>query len=207
MRYRKPRYLAYLAGYAALVLMLSWPANAADAVRPYSPTEYDFHSVVPLGFDAIRLEPANRTVYLLASAESADFDGMRRIEQGSMVRVLAADGTPVRHYPDVVRFRVTATTRGPKMSDVDPYPIDSKIALEDYLLGLRFRVKVFRGLKMTELEPDAVRMIGMPAEMPYDERIYEVSFALGRVPLADRLVLEVLSPDGIRLTKFHLEFY
>jgi hypothetical protein len=50
-----------------------------------------------------------------------------------------------------------------------------------------------------------VKLVGMPMDVPYDERIYRVSFDLGEVPLADRIVLEVLSPREERLTRFHLD--
>lgn len=179
---------------------------AAGPAQPYSPSEYDFHSVVPLGTDAIELQPAKQTVYLLASAESQGFDGMRLVRQGSRDRILNADGSPVVRYPGHVTFRVTATARGPKMLDLQPFPIPAHEPLEQYLLGLRFRVLAFHGLQVKTVDPESVRMIGMPATVPYDERIYGVSFDLGNIPLADRLVLVILGPDGERLTKFHLEF-
>jgi hypothetical protein len=64
---------------------------------------------------------------------------------------------------------------------------------------------VFHGLRQTIVEPAAVKMIGVPDDMPYDERIYRVAFDLGDVSLDDRIVLEVLTPSGERLCKFHLD--
>jgi hypothetical protein len=48
-------------------------------------------------------------------------------------------------------------------------------------------------------------MIGVPADVPYDERVYRINFALDKLPITDRCVLEVLSPTGERLTKFHFD--
>ena len=45
----------------------------------------------------------------------------------------------------------------------------------------------------------------MPAEVPYDERIYLAGFNLNGVPATDRIVLEVLDPAGARISRFHLE--
>ena len=45
----------------------------------------------------------------------------------------------------------------------------------------------------------------MPPDIPYDERVYQISFDIGRIPITDRVVLEVLSPSGERLCKFHLD--
>ncbi|HYH00197.1 MAG TPA: hypothetical protein VD837_13770 [Terriglobales bacterium] len=81
-------------------------------------------------------------------------------------------------------------------------------SLNDYLLKLGFRLLVFRGLDVTRIEPQNVHMIGVPAEVPYEERIFKVSFDLPRTVSTDeRVVFEVLSPTGFRLCKFHLDFY
>ena len=77
--------------------------------------------------------------------------------------------------------------------------------VSDYLLRLQFRVKIFRALQVTVLQPKLVKLVGIPGDVSYDERIYRVSFDLGEVPVADRIVLEVLSPAGHRLTRFHLD--
>jgi hypothetical protein len=48
-------------------------------------------------------------------------------------------------------------------------------------------------------------LIGVPADIAYKERIYRVSVNLPRVPMSDRVVLEVFAPDGERICKFHLD--
>jgi hypothetical protein len=60
-------------------------------------------------------------------------------------------------------------------------------------------------LQMREIQPDSVEMIGVPADIAYDERIYRVRFNVDQLPVTDRCVLEVLLPDGERLTRFHFD--
>ncbi|HTK94981.1 MAG TPA: hypothetical protein VL382_05025 [Terriglobales bacterium] len=172
--------------------------------------EYDFHSVVPLGADALVLQPAKKTVYLLVSAESPAFEGIKRRDDGTEVTVTGPDGEPVRYYPQTVDFRVTVSTKKKKVVDdqvADPYPVRAAESVNDYLLGLTFRVKIFHGIEMRELAPSEVKLIGVPGDVPYNERIYRASFALGKVPLEDRIKLEVLDPSGTHVSKFQLEVY
>jgi hypothetical protein len=153
------------------------------------------------------LKPDNRTLFFLASAESSGFEGWRRPLESSK-RMRAADGSPVELYPRFVDFRVTVSTRSNAIPGLQPLLVDSESQPKDwndYLLNLRFRLKIFRGLQTTVLEPKLVKLVGMPLDIRYDERIYRLSFDLGEVPLADRVVLEVLSPSEERLTRFHLD--
>jgi hypothetical protein len=171
--------------------------------------EYNFHSVVPLGVDALQLEPAKKTVYLLASAESPAFEGMKRLDDGNEVTVTAADGETVSFFPQTVDFRITASAKKKKFndSDVEPYPVQAGQAVNDYLLNLKFRLKIFHGIDMRVIEPSEVKLIGVPGDVPYNERVYRASFSIGKVPVEDRMMLEILAPSGERISKFHLEFY
>jgi hypothetical protein len=45
-------------------------------------------------------------------------------------------------------------------------------------------------------------MIGMPSDVPADERVYRVGINVGDMPVIDRFVIEVLSPEGEVLTHF-----
>ncbi|MBV9610341.1 MAG: hypothetical protein JO187_12350 [Acidobacteria bacterium] len=166
-----------------------------------------FHSVVPLGQDGLLLQPSKRSLILIASAQSSAFDGWQKVE-GSANRIVdASTGHPVHRFPAYVDFRVTASTRRDGYNMGEPlYPTPCNAELDQYLLGLRFRLKIFHGLETRSLEPQVVRLVGVPAEVPYDERVYQVSFKLENVPVEDKVVLEVLSPEGQRISKFHLEF-
>jgi hypothetical protein len=187
-----------------------WPQPHAPGAGPAAsistPVDWEFHSVVPLGAEALQLPPSDRMFVLFATAESPDFEGMRRYVQGENRILTDRGGSPVRYFPASVSFRVTATARHP-MADTGeaPFALQHKYEFDDLLLHLRFRARVFHGLNVQMLQPIAVQLIGVPADVPYDERIYRVEFILRDIPAEDRIVLEVLSPDGERLSKFHLE--
>jgi hypothetical protein len=189
---------------AFLLLSCSQALWSADPVTSFSDREYEFHSVVPLGTDALQLRPAKRVVNLLATAESHGFEGIRRVPDGDSMAVVGRDGRAVRYYPSQVSFRLTATGRG-HLQGIDAAPIDTQAELNDYILGLHFRLKVFRGVNFSFIEPQSVDMLGMPANINYDERIYHISFSLDHVPAEDRIVLEVLDSSGERVSRFHLE--
>ena len=42
----------------------------------------------------------------------------------------------------------------------------------------------------------------MPAYVPYDERVYRIKVNAGNLPITDRFVIEIVSPQGERLTHF-----
>ena len=186
------------------------PTNmlAADIASSSPKWELAYHSVIPMGEDALLLRPSNRELFFLASAESSGFEGWHRPLGDSRKIMLSADGAAVAFYPRFIDFRVTISARTNAIPGLQPLLVDCESFQQDFnefLLNLRFRLKVFRGLDITELEPKMVKLVGMPMDVPYDERIYRVSFDLGEVPLADRIVLEVLSPREERLTRFHLD--
>jgi hypothetical protein len=185
---------------ACLLAPLLSARNAAD---PAAGTT--LRSPIPLGTDTLRLVPAKRLVYLLASAEVPALDGVREVGEGGSRVLISADGVPLEQFPQVITFRVTASARPEELLESRPFSVAYECDLNQYLLGLKFRLKIFNGLHVTVLEPEAVRQIGVPADLPYDERIYRVSFRLNEVPLQHRMFLEVLSPAGERISKFHLD--
>jgi hypothetical protein len=74
-------------------------------------------------------------------------------------------------------------------------------------LSLHVRVKVFQGLNAYEIEPANVELIGMPANIPYNERIYRATFHLNHVPSDARLMLEIFDSKQERISRFHLALY
>ncbi len=188
-----------LAGIAAL---------CKDHARGSTDYGRQYHSIVPLGAEKIDLRPSKRSLYILATAESPYFEGWHGPLDAPYI--FNPDGSKVDSYPGQIGFRLTATAMRPDMLFLDPYGTldlpDS--AVNDYLLHLHFRMLVFHGLQVTRVEPDAVREIGMPTDVAYDERIYQMSFSLPhRVPIEDRIVIEVLAPTGYRICKFHLDLF
>lgn len=160
---------------------------------------------IPLGVEALELEPAHRVVQLLASAESPAFAGWKLTLNGQRPVLLDSSDKEVRALPGTITFRVSASTRTTLM-DSNPMPFNCAQDPAQFLLGLHFSVEVFRGMQMRTVHPARQRLIGVPADEPSDERIYRVSFDLGDVRPDDRIVLLVTDTSGTRLTKFHLEF-
>ena len=159
---------------------------------------------VPLGIESFRLRPANQDFYLMASAENPTFVGLRRINDGNRDKLISGTGKVVSLYPDRVQFRLTASARE-KILDDKPFGTESKLPLDELLVKLRFRLKIFHGLEYRYVEPAFVEDVGMPRNLPSNERIYRIAFAIGKVPIEDRIVMEVFSPSGERLCKFHLD--
>ena len=120
---------------------------------------------------------------------------------GSIVNV---DGVKLRHFPSNFSFRITASLRKTVLVEpTDTLNIHGRP--ENLLLALKFRLKAYQGLDVREISPESVEMIGVPADVPSDERIYRVNFNVDRLPITDRCVLEVLSPSGERMAKFHFD--
>ncbi len=197
----------FVAGNCLLTVLLCCALNSstAEGTKPSPERELSFHSNIPLGAEGFLLKPSDRAFYLFATAQNARFEGMHQARVAGQRVLLDAQGRQVEHYPETVTFRVTASAWSEKLIGVALFPVKAAEDTNDYLLNLRFRVLIFHGLQVTTIEPAKVELIGMPADVPYQERIYNLTFEVGHVPVEDRAVLEVLSPDGERLCKFHLD--
>ncbi len=195
------RLLVFLLVVAVAALCKDHARNSSDYGRQY-------HSTVPLGAEKIDLRPSKRALYILATAESPHFEGWHGPEDAHYV--IAPDGSRVDSYPGQIGFRLTATAMRPDLLFLDSYgTLDlPEGAVNEYLLHLHFRMLVFHGLEVTRFDPESVQLIGMPPEVAYGERIYQMSFNLPyRVPIEDRIVIEVLAPEGYRICKFHLDLF
>jgi hypothetical protein len=192
--------LLVLAAVAAL--MLSSPLSLS-AQTP-GDREQIYQAQVPLGAEALRLGGSDKVLYLLAMAEAEQFEGWRHVRSHGQVTLTDTSGAEVRFYPETIRFRVTVSTRKDLLA-IPSYTAPAPANLNQFLLNLRFQLKMFRGLKQTVIRPKQAELIGVPEEVPYDERIYQLTFSLPGVPITDRCLLEVYSPSGERLARFHLE--
>jgi hypothetical protein len=178
-------------------------AALASSAQVHS-TPIAINGRVPLGIESFRLHPANQDFYLIASAENPMFAGMRRVTDGEHEKLVGGNGKPVTFYPEWVQFRLTASSRE-KIIDDKPFATESNLPLEDLFVNLHFRMKIFHGLEYRYIHPSYVEDVGMPRSVPYNERIYRIGFQIGKVPIEDRVVMEVFSPSGERLCKFHLD--
>ena len=197
-----------LAAIVIALLIISLPGPAQD----YTSSEFVFHSVVPLGVEAIVLQPAKTRIALLATAECPGLEGVRRVfwqpqesgDGGVSGKVYGKDGKQMTYFPRRISFRVTATARE-KLIELDPFDVESNMDLNQYLLGLTFKLRAYHGIDVRNLTATKVQLLGPPAKVPYDARSFRVAFNLDKISIEDRLVLELWSPDGQRLAKFHLE--
>ena len=171
---------------------------------PYAPT---YHSMVPLGAILYQLKPAKRDFYLEVSALDPAFEGMQVKTVAERPYVVDPSGARVQRYPEHLTFRVSAGVQVKKAIDSYREPVRAACDLNYYLSHLRFRVKVFRGLYDHAMHPAAVYVQPGPSSAKVEGRVYEVAFDMQNVPLEDRVVLEVLSPSGERIGKFHLDLY
>ena len=69
-------------------------------------------------------------------------------------------------------------------------------------LNLKFRILAYNALENHENVPESVEMIGMPADVPYDERVYRINLNNVDLPITARLVVEIRTPKGELLTHF-----
>jgi hypothetical protein len=196
------------AAVAIAILIIALPGPAQN----YTSSEFVFHSVVPLGVEAVVLQPAKTRIALLATAECPGLEGVRRVfwqpqdgaEGGVGGKVFGKDGKQMTYFPRHISFRVTATARE-KLIELEPFDVNSSMDLNQYLLGLTFKLRAYHGIDVRNLTATKVQLLGPPAKVPYDARSFRVAFNLDKVSIEDRLVLELWSPDGQRLAKFHLE--
>jgi hypothetical protein len=198
----------FLGFLLAGLLSAQGQSTKSNKASPVHSSAWAFNSTIPLGTDLLLLQPAKMPVSLLVSAESNEFKNWTLVEDGDGKRtVVGADGKPVKKMPSQITFRVTAGTKD-KITEEQPYPITAVDSnLNDFLLGLRFRLKIYRGMDVRVVEPQDTRIIGVPADEPYEERIFRTAFNVGDVDIRDRVVLEVFqAKSDQRISKFHLEF-
>ena len=156
---------------------------------------------MPMGYSVIRLNPSGANVSLLVLIECPEMEGAQHVSEGLNATILSAEGVPLKHFPRNFSFRVTATLRK-TILDPPEYAVVTGDDPRQFLLNLGFRLKIYDGLFVREVNPKTLTNIGVPADITYDERVFRVTFDVGELPLTDRLVLEALSPQGEKLTHF-----
>jgi hypothetical protein len=209
MPYRPPKPgLRFIAALLLLVLAVAIPAlvgQSNHAATMLASGAWRLHSRVPLGFEALVLQPSRIPVYVVASAEVPEFEGWTLTERREKLVLLDSSSRPVQTLPKSMTFRFTVGTRD-KVVDSNPMSVECTKTLNDFLLDMHFHLQVFRGIEMRALEPVKTSMIGVPADEASDERIYRSTFNLEDVRPEDRIVLLITDSSGKRITKFHLEF-
>jgi hypothetical protein len=183
-------FLVIIAGFGLAAAAVPQPRDGAT-----------MHSNIPAGYDVVILKPSGTSLSMMGLIECPELEGAQRVSRGTRGRLVSADGVTLKVFPQRFSFRITASLRKIVLDG----PLASvKVAEDphDLLLKLRFRVRAYKGLEVHEIVPESVEMIGVPADVPYDERVYRVSVNTVKLPITDRLVVEVLSPQGAVLTHF-----
>jgi hypothetical protein len=159
------------------------------------------HSNLPAGYDVMLLKPSKATLSLIGLIECPELEGAQHVSEGLKAKLVSSDGSTVKEFPRHFSFRITASLKKVFLDG----PVTS-ISLPDdpqeLLLKLKFRVRAYHGLEVREIVPQSIEMIGVPADVPYDERIYRLNISTENLPITDRLVVEILSPRGEPLTHF-----
>jgi hypothetical protein len=138
---------------------------------------------------------------LLGLIECPEIEGLQQISQGVRAKIVTAHGVALQQFPQHFSFRITASLRK-LILDAPDHSLITTDDPQDLLLKLRFRLKIYDGLNVHEVVPDSVTVIGVPAEIASDERVFRVSFDVGQIPVTDRVILEVSSPEGENITHF-----
>jgi len=185
-------------GAAFLIFTCFGLAAFATTLQRTSP---GLHSTMPAGYEVIVLKPSGQTLSLMGLVECPELEGAQHISEGSKARIISASGDTIHKFPQRFSFRVTASLKKILLEG----PVGSVTLPDDpheLLLDLKFRVRAYNALESREIAAESVEMIGMPADVPYDERIYRITVTAENLPITDRLVIEIISPQGQVLTHF-----
>jgi hypothetical protein len=186
-----------ISSVAALVLSLSLFAAAGRLLQ----SGPGLHSAMPAGYDVVVLRPSGVNLSLLGLIECPQLEGAQHIASGLQSRIVSAEGVRMDRFPRRFSFRITASLRKIVL-DAPASTLNFSGDPQDLLLRLRFRIRAYHGLETREIAPESIEMIGIPADVPSDERVYRVGVNIGEMPVIDRFVIEVLSPEGEVLTHF-----
>ena len=179
--------------FSILLLGVVCAQQAATTPRKYTELEH-------LDNDSIRL-PSGEKLTFLATWIAPELTKFERVDSANGSYVRDANGKRVTRYPDKMTLRVTVGNRT-EVSNGKPLDFDSKLSAQELASSLHFRLRVYEGLEYRLLEPLTSKVIGVPKDIPYNERIYLVEFSLKDVPIEDRLVIEALDPEDTRVTRF-----
>lgn len=197
----------------SLAIFCCTPIVAAGKSGSKPPTPRPLHvyrSLIPLGSEVFSFSSTKeqQEFYVIASATNAEFDGEQVWVDGDHHVLKTASGAPVKSYPREVSFRISVSERGGFLVVDSPFPVQSHAnSFNDFISSLKFEMRIFHALRCRVLHPTKIAHIGIPLDVPANERVYRVTFDLGDVPISDRIVMHVLTPDGDRMAKFNFDLY
>jgi hypothetical protein len=184
-------------GVLAIIAAFGLAAIAGNAPRGGN----GLHPNIPAGYDVVVLKPSGANLSLMGLIECPELEGAQSVSQGSNKKLVSADGDTIRHFPQRFSFRITASLRK-MLIDRPVTSVDVSEEPHELLLNLKFRIRAYNGLEAHEMAVESVEMIGMPADVPYDERVYRINLNNMDLPITARLVVEILTPQGELITHF-----
>jgi hypothetical protein len=184
-------------GLLAIIGAFGLAAIAGNAPRGSN----GLHPTMPAGYDVVVLKPSGANLALMGLIECPELEGAQSVSEGANKKLVSAAGDTIRHFPQRFSFRITASLRKMLM-DRPVASVDVRDEPHELLLNLKFRIRAYNGLENHEIVPESVEMIGMPADVPYDERVYRVNLNNVNLPITARLVVEIRTPQGELLTHF-----
>ncbi len=184
-------------GVLAIIAAFGLAAIAGNAPRGGN----GLHPNMPAGYDVVVLKPSGANLSMMGLIECPELEGAQSVSEGANKKLVSADGDTIRHFPQRFSFRITASLRKMLM-DRPMASVDVSDEPHELLLNLKFRIRAYNALENHEIVPESVEMIGMPADVPYDERVYRINLNNVDLPITARLVIEIRTPKGELLTHF-----
>jgi hypothetical protein len=167
------------------------------------PSARHFTELAHLDADTIKLTSTGETLTFLGTWIAPELKHLERVSTSDDKYIRTVDGQAVHLYPETMTLRITVSKRD-HLDNSSPIPLETKFNAEELAKSLHFRLRIYRGLEYRIEEPVSAQIIGVPAEVPYGERIYLVKFSLSGVPVEDRLMIEALDPQDHRVTRFSI---
>jgi hypothetical protein len=169
-------------------------AQQQTQVQRFTPLEH-------LDNDTVKLQPSGEPLTFLATWISPELAKYEKVRTAKGVYIRDANGQRLTRYPEKMTLRITIGNKT-LLDDKKALELDSNMSAEELARNVHFRLKVYDGLEYRLIEPESVKNIGVPKDVPYNERIYLIEFALKNVPIERRLTIEVLDPLDQRVARF-----
>jgi hypothetical protein len=180
----------------ALFVLAATLAGAQQQVQRFTPLEH-------LDNDTVKLLPSGEPLTFLATWISPELAKYERVRTASGIYIRDGEGQRLTKYPEKMTLRITIGNKT-MLDDRKPMELNTNMSAEELARNVHFRLKIYDGLEYRVVEPESVENIGVPKDVPYNERIYMVDFALKNVPIDRRLLIEVLDPLDQRVARFSL---
>jgi len=166
------------------------------------PTVRRYLATMPLDNELIELMPSKQKLTMMVTWDCPEIEGWELVTMPDGHKfVRDVEGREVEHYPRRVRFRFTIGSKT-QLQGRSPLPYDTELKADQLASTLHFRLKQFHEIEARDFTPVLEEIIGVPADIPYDERIYRMEFEIPKIPITDRFALEVIDAKGNRVAKF-----